>query len=66
MDAVLTARLGLVWHRLLPRRLVRSGYRGDIEAALLEFGEFIVAGRYLGRARAEALLFSRCSRQPME
>jgi phosphatidylglycerophosphate synthase len=52
-DALLTARIGLVWHRLLPRRLVRSGYRGDIEAAPLENGEFVVAP-VDARARREA------------
>lgn len=54
---VLTARLGLVWHRLLPRRLVKTGYRGDIEATLLESDEFIIAADTAeSRARAEALL----------
>lgn len=42
-DVVLTARIGLVWHRLIPKRLVNDGYRGDIEKAALETGEFIVA-----------------------
>lgn len=42
-EAALIARIGLVWHRLLPKRLVRAGYRGDIEAATFESGEFVVA-----------------------
>ncbi|HEY7681366.1 MAG TPA: CDP-alcohol phosphatidyltransferase family protein [Gemmatimonadales bacterium] len=37
-----TARLGLVWHRLFPRRLVQTGYHGDLEAAPLEPNEFII------------------------
>jgi phosphatidylglycerophosphate synthase len=41
--AVITARLGLVWHRLLPRRLVQSGYSGDIEAAPQTADEFVIA-----------------------
>lgn len=41
--AILTARLGLVWHRLLPRRLVKSGYTGDVEAASLQGDEFVIA-----------------------
>lgn len=42
-DSVLRARIGLVWHRLVPGRLVRAGFRGDIETATLEPGEFVVA-----------------------
>lgn len=58
-DAILTARLGLVWHRLLPRRLVRAGYRGDIEAARLENGEFVVAPvDARGREDSEKLLLA--------
>ena len=34
-SADLTVRLGLVTHRSLPARLVRAGYRGDLEAAPL-------------------------------
>lgn len=40
--AALTARLGLVWPRLLPKRLLEAGYRGDIEAAPIEGDEFII------------------------
>jgi len=40
---LLRARLGLVWHRLLPRRLMESGYSGDVEAAPLSGDEFVVA-----------------------
>ena len=40
--ADLTARAGLVWHRLLPRRLAALGYRGDIERASLEGDEFVL------------------------
>ena len=55
---VLTARLGLVWHRLLPRRLVATGYTGDIERAPLEPDEFvIVAADPASRKAAEDLLF---------
>jgi len=42
-ETVLRARLGLVWHRLLAKRLVRIGYVGDLEAAPLEPDEFVVA-----------------------
>jgi phosphatidylglycerophosphate synthase len=42
-DALLTARIGLVWHRLLPKRLLRGGYRGDIETAPRARDEFILA-----------------------
>ncbi|MEO8636955.1 MAG: CDP-alcohol phosphatidyltransferase family protein [Gemmatimonadales bacterium] len=57
-DAVLTARLGLVWHRLLPRRLVAAGYTGDIERAPLEADEFVLPVTDApSRVRAEDLLF---------
>lgn len=39
--ALLQARLGLVWHRLLPKRLLLGGYHGDLEAAQLEPDEFV-------------------------
>jgi phosphatidylglycerophosphate synthase len=56
-DPVLRARIGLVWHRLVPKRLVRAGFRGDIEAAPLEAGEFVVAPADAeGRRKAEDLL----------
>lgn len=56
--AALRARAGLVWHRMLPRRLVIAGRQGDIEAAPLAPGEFIVAvSDDASRRRAEALLF---------
>lgn len=56
----LTARIGLVWHRLVPKRLVSEGYRGDIEAAGLEIGEFVVApvGAEDRRAAEDQLLTS--------
>jgi len=55
--AVLTARLGVVTHRSLPERLVRTGYTGDIEAAPLVTGEFVVpAIDEAARQRAETLL----------
>ncbi|MDH4132009.1 MAG: CDP-alcohol phosphatidyltransferase family protein [Gemmatimonadota bacterium] len=55
--AVLTARLGLVTHRSLPQRLVGAGYAGDIEAAALVAGEFVVpATDHAARRRAETLL----------
>jgi phosphatidylglycerophosphate synthase len=38
----LRARAGLVWHRLLPRRLLAQGYTGDIESAPLLPGEFVL------------------------
>jgi phosphatidylglycerophosphate synthase len=41
--AMLTARLGLVWQRMLPKRLVAAGYTGDLESAPLEGDEFIIA-----------------------
>ena len=55
---VLTARIGLVWHRLLPKRLVAAGYTGDIERAPLERDEFVVvAADPTSRKAAENLLF---------
>lgn len=55
---ILTARIGLVWHRLLPRRLVAAGYTGDIERAPLERDEFlVVAADPASRKIAEDLLF---------
>lgn len=58
-DALLTARMGLVWHRLLPKRLVRTGYRGNIEAAPLLNGEFVIAPMDArGRREAEDLLLA--------
>lgn len=42
MAPVLTAPLGLVWHRGLPARLVQAGYTGDLTQAPLEPGEFIL------------------------
>jgi phosphatidylglycerophosphate synthase len=59
LDSVLSARIGLVWHRLLPRRLVTEGYRGDLEAAPLGPGEFVVAPENPAeRRRAEDLLLA--------
>jgi phosphatidylglycerophosphate synthase len=56
-DAALTARLGLVWHRALPRRLVTRGVRGSIETAPHEPDEFVIAVHDHGSAeRAEAAL----------
>lgn len=53
----ISARLGLVWHRLLPRRLMRAEYHGDIEAVSLEADEFIVAAdTRKNRDHAETLL----------
>lgn len=59
-DAVLTGRIGLVWHRLVPKRLVSTGYRGDIETAPLETGEFVIAPQDAAARRAaeEELLTS--------
>lgn len=57
--AVLSGRIGLVWHRLLPKRLIKSGYSGDIESAPLEAGEFVVApADAKGRKVAEDLLLA--------
>lgn len=59
VDAVLTGRIGLVWHRVLPKRLVTEGYRGDIEAAPLAPGEFLVAPTdKTGLRQAEDLLLA--------
>jgi phosphatidylglycerophosphate synthase len=56
-SVILTARLGLVTHRSLPQRLVRAGYGGDIEAAPLLAGEFVMpATDDAARRRAEGLL----------
>lgn len=58
-ENVLVARIGLVWHRLLPKRLVDDGYRGDIEAAPLKPGEFVVAPTdAAGLVQAEDLLLA--------
>ena len=57
--ADLTARLGLVTHRSLPTRLMRAGYRGDLEAAPLMEGEFIVpATDDVAREQAERRLLN--------
>lgn len=54
-----TGRVGLVWHRALPKRLLTRGYTGDIEAAPLEEDEFVVAAAdQRSRARAESLLLA--------
>jgi len=54
----LHGRLGLVWHRDLPKRLRQSGYRGDLEAAPLLPGEFILpTADSAARARAERMLY---------
>ncbi|MDH4132602.1 MAG: CDP-alcohol phosphatidyltransferase family protein [Gemmatimonadota bacterium] len=58
-SADLTVRLGLVTHRSLMTRLVRAGYRGDLEAAPLMKGEFVVpATDAHARKRAETLLLN--------
>jgi phosphatidylglycerophosphate synthase len=58
-EGELSARLGLVWHRLLPKRLVQSGYTGDIEAAKREGDEFVIAAADAASRRvAEDRLFS--------
>ena len=58
-SADLTGRLGLVTHRSLPARLVRADYRGDLEAAPLLEGEFVVpATDAHARERAETLLLN--------
>ncbi len=55
----LVARQGLVWHRLLPRRLALEGKSVDIEQVALEPGEFVVAtADAAGRRQAEDLLFA--------
>jgi len=41
--AALTARSGLVWQRMLPKRLAKAGYTGDIESAPLVGDEFVIA-----------------------
>ena len=66
-ERVLRARLGLVWHRLLPRRLVQSGYAGDIEAAALIGDEFVIAAAEPPSRRAAPRIdcSSRSSRPPM-
>ena len=52
------ARHGLVWHRLLPQRLVNGGFAGDLEVAALEPHEFVVAvGDHASRERADRLLY---------
>jgi phosphatidylglycerophosphate synthase len=52
------ARIGLLWHRGLPARLVQAGYQGDIEAAQLQPGEFVMAAADdAARRQGEALLF---------
>lgn len=56
---ILSAPVGLAWHRMLPRRLVQAGYRGDIRAAALESHEFVVAVTDAAGARAATdLLFA--------
>jgi len=58
-SADLTVRLGLVTHRSLPARLMRAGYRGDLEAAPLLEGEFVLpATDAPSRERAETLLLN--------
>ncbi len=42
-DGLLYARLGLVWQRLLLKRLVKERYAGDVESAQLTGDEFIIA-----------------------
>ncbi len=49
----LSARLGLVWHRALPKRLLQRGYRGDLETAPHSPDEFMVAATD-GAARRQA------------
>lgn len=50
--ARLTARLGLVWQRMLPTRLLLAGYTGDLESAPLEGDEFVVAAADAASRRA--------------
>ena len=58
-SADLTARIGLVTHRSLPTRLMHARYRGDLEAARLMEGEFVVpATDDASRERAEMLLLN--------
>ncbi len=55
---LLTAPVGLVWHRLLPKHLVQRGYRGGIERAPRTPDEFLLAVPDAAAARqAEDLLF---------
>ena len=56
----LTARIGLVWHRALPKRLIVRGYTGDIEAAPHEADEFVlpVSDEASARAAESALMAS--------
>lgn len=55
---LLTARVGLVWHRLLPKHLRQRGYRGDLEQAPRAPDEFLLAVPDTAAARrAEDLLF---------
>ncbi len=49
---VLTARAGLVWHRMLPRRLRRAGWQGDLEQAPRDPDDFVVAVHDAASARA--------------
>jgi phosphatidylglycerophosphate synthase len=57
-EGVLRARLGLVWHRLLPRRLAQSDYAGDLEVAPLLDDEFVIAAAEpRSRRAAEDRLF---------
>jgi phosphatidylglycerophosphate synthase len=53
----LHARIGLVWHRGLPKRLREAGFVGDLEAAPLLPGEFIVPADAPTRTQGEALLY---------
>jgi phosphatidylglycerophosphate synthase len=58
LPAGFRARQGLVWHRLLPQRLVKGGYTGDLEAVTLQPNEFIVAvSDEASRRRADRLLY---------
>lgn len=59
-DAQLTAPVGLVWHRMLPKRLIARGYRGAIETAPHEPEEFVIAvsDRASAKAAESALLAS--------
>lgn len=58
-EPVLAMRLGLVTHRTLPVRVVRSGYAGDLELAERLPGEFVVAVTdEAARRHAEGLLLA--------
>ena len=58
LPAGFRARQGLVWHRLLPHRLIKAGYTGDLEAAALEAAEFMVpVTDEVSRRRADRLLY---------